>query len=103
MALRTDEIVTWLRKVEQDEAYAALPAAVVVLDMLLQSLGPQEKQIYDLVVRHPGITSVEIGKAIDRPLNHVGNILGKLRNYGLVRSKVDSHYTGGILYEWECA
>lgn len=69
----------------------------VLYGLITQSLSPQEQEAYMLIKDNPMIDSADIGEAMDLPLNHVGGILKRLHDWGLVqRSRQDQ----STCFEW---
>jgi len=66
-------------------------------NLVMQSLSPKEREAYMLIKDNPMIDSVEIGERMELPLNHVGGILKRLHDWGLVqRSRQDE----STCFEW---
>jgi predicted transcriptional regulator len=93
MPISSARIAQELKNMSDPECIDALT------ELLLESLSRNETLIYEYVVGNHPITSRQVSDYFGLPINYVGNILGKLRKFGLLTS---TPKTGpdGLYYEW---
>lgn len=83
------------RELEEGNMHTAL----VLHDLLVKSLSPQQQRVYQILKPLYPTTTNEIAFVIDRELNHVGNILSRLHDLKLVwRDPVIDD--DGLYYKW---
>jgi predicted transcriptional regulator len=104
MPLTSRQIADKLREILPQKQPAAYDA---VYDLLLLSLSPRQRQVYDYVVARQGtecewITSAGVCRQLDIKSNNAGNVLNQLHNLGLLKREptVDE---GGLRYLWAVA
>lgn len=70
--------------------------------MLLESLGPQQRQVYDIVKRLGGCRVAEVAGEMGIKVNHAGNLMKALVEFGLLKRRpvVDEE---GLYYWYEVA
>lgn len=73
----------------------------ILTGLLIEALPAMERGVYNFIKTHsqPVITSKEVSDAFELKMNYTGNILGRLRKWGLVISEAKSG-PDGLYYEW---
>lgn len=73
----------------------------ILTGLLIEALPEMERGVYNFIKTHTQsvITSREIAEAFEVNMNYAGNILGRLRKWGLVVSEAKTG-PNGLYYEW---
>ena len=74
----------------------------LVLDLLVDSISPRERQLYYFVAEQKTTTSRTISKKFKMSINSVDNMLNRLLQYGLL-SRDGLSGGSGLHYEWTIA
>lgn len=75
------------------------PDNQVILDMLVESIAPRDRQAYYVVAGNPNATTDIIAKHLKTYVPSVGNMLLRLLGYGLVEREVHTNESG-LYYTW---
>lgn len=73
-----------------------------VLDLLVESISPRERQIYYFVAETKKTNAMDIAKKFKMSTNSVDNMLSRLRRYGLLEREVATGKSG-LYFEWRIA
>lgn len=92
--ISTEQLAKELKAVRHEQEEFGDPACRrsaydVVLALLLKSLSPQQRAVYDHVCQERRTTSTDISQRFGWESNHSANLLKKLYDFGLLRRRCD--------------
>lgn len=90
-----------LKRIAEVIKIAAPECQEILKGLLVEALPAMDRGVYEFIRTHPypSITSKEIAESFEIRMNYAGNILGRLRGWGLIESAPQTG-ADGLYYEW---